>query len=131
MARQRDEEKRVAILLAAARVIAEEGLAAPTAKIAKAASVADGTLFAASGRRLLRRALDDYAEGEMPEEASRTIAPALMPPSCKTSRASLMPASPSRMSSRTSLRSTVRSCWPVTSSPGVSCSLKRQRAACR
>lgn len=45
MARQRDEEKRIAILLAAAHVIAEEGLGAPTAKIAKAAKVADGTLF--------------------------------------------------------------------------------------
>ena len=45
MARQRDEEKRIAILLAAARVIAEQGLGAPTAKIAKAANVADGTLF--------------------------------------------------------------------------------------
>lgn len=45
MARQRDEEKRLAILSAAARVIADEGLSAPTAKIARAAGVADGTLF--------------------------------------------------------------------------------------
>ncbi len=45
MARQKDEEKRIAILTAAARVIAEEGLGAPTAKIARTAKVADGTLF--------------------------------------------------------------------------------------
>ncbi|MEH2478100.1 AcrR family transcriptional regulator [Nitrobacteraceae bacterium AZCC 2146] len=45
MARQRDEEKRRAILQAAASVIAEQGLGAPTAKIAQVAGVADGTLF--------------------------------------------------------------------------------------
>ena len=45
MARQRDEEKQAAILEAAALVIAEQGLGAPTAKIAKVAGVADGTLF--------------------------------------------------------------------------------------
>lgn len=45
MARQRDEVKQTAILEAAASVIAEQGLGAPTAKIAKVAGVADGTLF--------------------------------------------------------------------------------------
>jgi AcrR family transcriptional regulator len=45
MARRRDEEKRLAILDAAASVIAEQGLGAPTAKIAQMAGVADGTLF--------------------------------------------------------------------------------------
>lgn len=45
MARPRSEDKRNAILDAAARVFAEEGLAAPTARIARRAGVADGTLF--------------------------------------------------------------------------------------
>jgi AcrR family transcriptional regulator len=45
MARQRDEVKQAAILEAAAIVIAEQGLSAPTAKISKVAGVADGTLF--------------------------------------------------------------------------------------
>jgi AcrR family transcriptional regulator len=45
MARPRSEEKRNAILDAATRVIAVEGVSAPTAKIAKLARVAEGTLF--------------------------------------------------------------------------------------
>jgi AcrR family transcriptional regulator len=45
MARPRSEDKRQAILLAATRLFAEEGLNAPTARIAKAAGVAEGTLF--------------------------------------------------------------------------------------
>jgi AcrR family transcriptional regulator len=45
MARQKNQEKRQAILQAAAEVIAKLGLGAPTASIAKAAGVADGTLF--------------------------------------------------------------------------------------
>jgi AcrR family transcriptional regulator len=45
MARQKNEEKRQAILQAATEVIAKQGLGAPTASIAKAAGVADGTLF--------------------------------------------------------------------------------------
>jgi len=45
MARPRSEDKRSAILDAATRVIAAEGLSAPTAKIAKLARVAAGTLF--------------------------------------------------------------------------------------
>jgi AcrR family transcriptional regulator len=45
MARQKNEEKRQAILRAAAAVIAKQGLGAPTASIAKEAGVADGTLF--------------------------------------------------------------------------------------
>ena len=39
------EEKQVAILAAATRVIADEGVGAPTAKIAQEAGVASGTLF--------------------------------------------------------------------------------------
>lgn len=45
MARPRSEDKRNAILAAAEQVIAQEGLSAPTSKIAKAAGVAEGTLF--------------------------------------------------------------------------------------
>ena len=45
MARPRSEDKRQAILLAATRLFAEEGLNAPTARIAKTAGVAEGTLF--------------------------------------------------------------------------------------
>lgn len=45
MARPRSEDKRNAILGAATRVFAEQGLAAPTAKIAREAGVAEGTLF--------------------------------------------------------------------------------------
>lgn len=45
MARPKSEDKRNAILAAAAEVIAELGLAAPTARIAKVAGVAEGTLF--------------------------------------------------------------------------------------
>lgn len=45
MARPRSEDKRNAILAAAAQVIAEQGIGAPTARIAKLAGVAEGTLF--------------------------------------------------------------------------------------
>ena len=46
MARPKSEEKRLALLNAAAEIVAEHGLAAaPTAKIAKHAGVAEGTLF--------------------------------------------------------------------------------------
>jgi len=45
MARARSPEKRNAILQAAVHEIAEAGLSAPTAKIAKRAGVAEGTLF--------------------------------------------------------------------------------------
>lgn len=45
MARLRSEDKRNAILAAAAQAIAEQGIGAPTARIAKLARVAEGTLF--------------------------------------------------------------------------------------
>ena len=45
MARPLSEEKRTAILEAATEVVATLGLSAPTAKIAKGAGVAEGTLF--------------------------------------------------------------------------------------
>ncbi len=45
MARPLSEEKRAAILAAAVDVIAEQGLSAATAKIAKVAGVAEGSLF--------------------------------------------------------------------------------------
>ena len=45
MARPRSDDKRSAILEAAISVVAEQGLAAPTATIAKQAGVAHGSLF--------------------------------------------------------------------------------------
>jgi AcrR family transcriptional regulator len=45
MARPRSEDKRQAILEAATRVFAEQGASAPTARIAREAGVAEGTLF--------------------------------------------------------------------------------------
>ncbi|HEV7448451.1 MAG TPA: TetR/AcrR family transcriptional regulator [Steroidobacteraceae bacterium] len=45
MARPRSEDKRNAILNAATQVIAVDGVSAPTARIAKIAGVAEGTLF--------------------------------------------------------------------------------------
>src|SRR5580658_5344876 len=45
MARARSEDKRDALLAAATRVIAAQGLSAPTAVIAREAGVANGTLF--------------------------------------------------------------------------------------
>lgn len=45
MARPRSEDKRDAILAAAVRVIAAQGLSAPTATIAKEAGVSNGSLF--------------------------------------------------------------------------------------
>ncbi len=45
MARPRSEEKRNAILSAATRVIASQGVGAPTAAIAKEAGVSNGSLF--------------------------------------------------------------------------------------
>lgn len=45
MARPRSEEKQIALLDAAARVVAAQGVGARTAAIAKLAGVAEGTLF--------------------------------------------------------------------------------------
>jgi AcrR family transcriptional regulator len=45
MARPRSDDKRKAIMAAAIRVIAAQGLGAPTAAIAKAADVSNGSLF--------------------------------------------------------------------------------------
>src|SRR5260370_9488268 len=45
MARPLSEDKRTAILEAATEVVAALGVSAPTAKIAKGAGVAEGTLF--------------------------------------------------------------------------------------
>lgn len=45
MARPRSEEKRLALLNAAAETVALHGIGAPTAQIAKKAGVAEGTLF--------------------------------------------------------------------------------------
>jgi AcrR family transcriptional regulator len=45
MARQKSEDKRIGILEAAAKAVAENGVSATTAQIAKAAGVAEGSLF--------------------------------------------------------------------------------------
>jgi AcrR family transcriptional regulator len=45
MARLKSEEKRTAILTAAAQAVAERGMGAPTALIAKRAGVAEGSIF--------------------------------------------------------------------------------------
>ena len=45
MARPKSEDKRSAILSAATRVIASQGLGAPTATIAREAGVSNGSLF--------------------------------------------------------------------------------------
>lgn len=45
MARPKSEEKQLHLLLAAAEAVAERGVGAPTALIAKRAGVAEGTLF--------------------------------------------------------------------------------------
>ena len=45
MARPRSEEKQIALLESATKLVAEQGLGAPTAQIAKSAGVAEGTLF--------------------------------------------------------------------------------------
>src|ERR1700761_2435440 len=45
MARPKSDDRRTAILAAAARVIAAQGLGAPTAQIAKEAGVSNGSLF--------------------------------------------------------------------------------------
>ena len=45
MARPKSEDKRNAILAAATEVISEQGIGAPTSRIAKVAGVAEGTLF--------------------------------------------------------------------------------------
>ena len=45
MARPRSEDKQLALLDAATEIVAAQGLAAPTAQIAKRAGVAEGTLF--------------------------------------------------------------------------------------
>jgi AcrR family transcriptional regulator len=57
MARPRSEDKRTAILEAATEAVAVLGVSAPTAKIAKGAGVAEGTLFTyfASKDELLNR----------------------------------------------------------------------------
>ena len=53
MARPLSEEKREAILEAAAELVAQMGTGASTANIAKAAGVAEGTLFTISGRKTI------------------------------------------------------------------------------
>ena len=51
MARPRSGEKRNAIITAAIKIIAAQGLSAPTAMIAKEAGVSNGTLFTYFGTK--------------------------------------------------------------------------------
>src|ERR1700692_39827 len=76
MARPLSEDKRTAILKAATEVVALLGVSAPTAKIAKGAGVAEGTLFTyfANKDELLNRL---YLELKMDlRDAMRTGSPA-------------------------------------------------------
>lgn len=69
MARPKSEDKRNAILAAAATVIAEQGLAAPTARIARVAGVAEGTLFTYfDNKDVLLNALYLEIKGELREQ---------------------------------------------------------------
>jgi len=68
MARPRSEDKRNALIAAAVEVFAEHGINAPTARIAKAAGVAEGTLFTYfSTKDALLNALYLALKGEMRE----------------------------------------------------------------
>ncbi|HEX6040326.1 TetR/AcrR family transcriptional regulator [Longimicrobium sp.] len=66
MARRKSEDKRNALLAAATEVVAEQGLGAPTARIARQAGVAEGTLFTYFGSKdELLNALYLELKGEM------------------------------------------------------------------
>jgi AcrR family transcriptional regulator len=68
MARPRSEDKRNAILSAAVSVIGEQGVSAPTARIAALAGVAEGTLFTYfSSKDELLNALYLELKGELRE----------------------------------------------------------------
>lgn len=74
MARPRSEERKDAILAAAARVIASQGLGAPTAAIAKEAGVSNGSLFTYfSTKAELLNALYLELKGEMSAAALQGV----------------------------------------------------------
>ncbi|MFT8542083.1 TetR/AcrR family transcriptional regulator [Acetobacter sp.] len=89
MARPRDDDKKRAILIAAIRLFADEGLGASTASIARAANVADGTLFRYFPTK-------DHLLNELYSELKLSL------------RARLAP-----VSHDTSLREQLRSAWDV------------------
>lgn len=80
MARPKSDDKRNAILAAATQVVAEQGLGAPTATIAKVAGVAEGTLFtyfATKGELLNRLYLElklELSEAMLPAAGKTTNA---------------------------------------------------------
>ena len=80
MARPKSDDKRNAILAAATQVVAEQGLGAPTATIAKMAGVAEGTLFTyfATKDELLNR---------LYLELKSELSEAMVPPASKSSDA--------------------------------------------
>jgi AcrR family transcriptional regulator len=78
VARPRSDEKRTAILDAAARVIVAHGLSVPTAKIAKEAGIANGSLFTYFETKVdlfnqlyleLKRDMVDTVMKDLPQEA--------------------------------------------------------------
>jgi len=80
MARPKSDDKRNAILAAATQVVADQGLGAPTATIAKLAGVAEGTLFTyfATKDELLNR---------LYLELKAELSEAMLPPEGKSSDA--------------------------------------------
>ena len=75
MARPRSEEKQQALLRAATEIFAEQGLAAPTAAIAKKAGVAEGTLFRYfENKDVLLSAVCDHLLDEMERVLAQSLA---------------------------------------------------------
>ncbi|MBI7310069.1 TetR/AcrR family transcriptional regulator [Pseudomonas aeruginosa] len=78
MARPRSEEKQYALLRAATEIFAEQGLAAPTAAIAKKAGVAEGTLFRYfENKRVLISAVCDSMLDEVESLLSKSLVSSL------------------------------------------------------
>ncbi|PHM51225.1 TetR/AcrR family transcriptional regulator [Xenorhabdus sp. KK7.4] len=74
MARPRSEEKQQALLRAATEIFAEQGLAAPTAAIAKKAGVSEGTLFRYfENKDALLSAVCDYLLDEMEHLLTKSL----------------------------------------------------------
>lgn len=74
MARPRSAEKQHALLRAATEIFAEQGLAAPTAAIAKKAGVAEGTLFRYfENKNVLISAVCDHMLDEMERLLAKSL----------------------------------------------------------
>jgi AcrR family transcriptional regulator len=78
MARPKSQEKKMHLLLAAAEAVAERGIGAPTALIAKRAGVAEGTLFCYfATKEVLLNELYLYLCRELNASTSRAVDPHL------------------------------------------------------